>query len=377
MDDPIWIEISKSSIKHNIAVIRSLIGDKVILAPCVKSNAYGHGIVGIVKLLVKYGIDFLCVNSLIEAQKLRAVRIENPILIISSLQKLDLENALRIDARLFVYDRETATTLSKLATNYGKLANVHIKVDTGMCRQGLPMNEFEKFLDYVHKLENVKIEGVATHFATSDQVEDDSHFRKQLDNFNKIIGIIKKKNIEIPLLHCANSGAVLLHPETHFNLVRPGLSIYGYYSSKEVEDACKKKNIKLIPSLTLKTKITAIKEIPENSQIGYSCTYTTKRKTKIAVLPIGYHDGLNRKLSNNGHVLINNHKADIIGIVSMNITVVDVTNIPNVSIDDEVVIIGQQQNESITIEEIAKMARTNNYEIIARLPENIPRYYIK
>lgn len=377
MNDLIWIEISKSRIKNNTQTIRRLIGDQVLLAPCVKANAYGHGIVDMSRLLLQHGADWLCVDSIEEAEMLRERGILEPLLIMGYVQEKDLPEILRLDAKIFLYDLQTAQALSKIAQKAGKQVSVHIKVDTGMSRQGILAPEVRHFVDQVPKLQNLRLEGIATHFATSDQPGDNAHFRKQLTAFKQIFDELERERIHIPLFHCSNSAATLLYPEAHFDLVRPGLSIYGYYPSQAVRDLCAQRSIHLLPALTLKTKIAQIREIPKGSCISYGCTFITERKTKIAILPIGYYDGLDRKLSNCGYVLINGRRASILGRVCMNITIVDVTEMDDVAIEDEVVLIGRQGSEEITVEEIADSVGTINYEIITRLRETIPRYYVE
>ncbi len=376
MNDRIWIEISKSRIKNNLQTIRHLIGDQVLLAPCVKANAYGHGIVEISRLVLEYGANWLCVDSIGEAEVLREGGILQPLLIMGYVQRSELPKILKLDSKIFLYNLHTAQALSGIAQKARRSASVHIKVDTGMSRQGIPTSEVIDFVNQVRKLPNLKVEGIATHFATADNPKDKTHFQRQLASFRQIFEDLKKEEIHIPIFHCCNSAATLLYPEAHFDLVRPGLSIYGYYPSQAVRDVCAQKNIKLLPALTLKTKITQIKEIPEGSCVSYGCTFVTERKTKIAILPIGYYDGLDRKLSNCGYALINGQKAKILGRVCMNMTIVDVTEIGDAAQEDEVVLIGRQGGEEISVEEMADLVGTINYEIITRLRESISRYYV-
>lgn len=369
MQSLIEIIISKKALKHNLRVIKNLAGRKVLIAPCVKSNAYGHGILQVAKTLVSSGADWLSVESIEEAQILRKAGIKIPIQVIGYIQQKDLKKAVELSLIPFVYNKETV----KIISRYKKETNIVLKVDTGMGRQGIHPLDVVKFIKFVKKHKYINILSIATHFATSDEPENKKHFVNQKNSFKKIINELKKNNINISIYQCDNSGALLLNKDTHYNLIRPGISIYGLYPSENVKTICKKNNIFLKPSLTLKTKVAQIKVLQKGSYISYGATYITKKKTKVAIIPIGYYDGLDRKLSNKGSVLIGGKRARILGRVCMNILIVDVSNIKNIKLEDKVVVIGKQGNLEITTEEIAKQTKTINYEVITRLRESISR----
>ncbi len=377
MNNLIWIEISKSAIRHNIKVLRRLAGKNVILAPCVKANAYGHGLAGAAKAVLDSGADWVCVNSVDEGAILRAAKIKKPVLVIGFTRKKDLTRIIGLGLRATVYNYETAEILSGIARARNKKAKVHIKVDTGMSRQGVPHNEAVEFIGKVRRLPNIIIEGLLTHYACADDPEHPACFRRQLDNFKALIERLKAGQINIPYLHTANSAGTLLYKEAHFNFVRPGIAVYGYYPDKAVEVICKKKKILLKPSLTLKTKVAQVKTLPQGATVSYGCTFTAKRKTKMAVLPVGYYDGIDRKFSNRGEVFVCGKRAPILGRVCMNITVVDITNVNNVKPEEEAVIIGRQGKERITAEEVADNIGTINYEVTTRLRESIARIMVK
>lgn len=370
-----WAEVSRSALIHNIKVLRQQVGNKTILAPCVKANAYGHGILEISKMALSAGADWLCVNALFEAEILRNAGIKAPIYIMGYVLKKDLEDAIRLKCRLVVYNRETIAALGRAAKKLHAKMRVHIKVETGNNRQGISVSEIFDFVEFARKFPEIEIEGLATHFANIEDTIDPSYARFQLTNFQNALAALSVRGIKIPIPHCANSAATILFPETHFSMVRPGISVYGLWPSEEVKAVAKKRHkfISLKPVLSWKTRIAQIKEIPKGSFVGYGCTYKTKRKTRLAILPVGYYDGYDRGFSNEGHVLIRGAAAKIRGRVCMNITMADVTDIPAVRVEDPVTLLGKDGREEITAEYLADLIGTINYEITTRIHEGIPR----
>ena len=245
-----------------------------------------------------------------------------------------------------------------------------------MSRQGVKIDQALDFIKFIQGTPNLKLEGIATHYASSDEPRNIRFFNKQLKEFRALIREIKEAGIKIPIIHTSNSGATLLHPEARFNMVRPGLLVFGYFPSRYARKINLQKSGKLLPTLTLKTKVAQVKEIEKGDCVSYCCTFTAKKRTKIAVLPIGYYDGLDRRLSNAGEVLIRGERCRILGRVCMNITVVDVTKVSEVKLEDEVVIIGEQGQDEVSVEEVAKIIGTINYEVTTRLRESISRSYI-
>ncbi len=375
MEQPVWIEISQTALKRNLAVLRRQIGLKTLLAPCLKANAYGHGLVETGKIFLSNGADWLAVNSLAEAQKLRTAGITKPLLLLGYLERAELQAIPELNIRTFVFDPDWAKLLSQTAEKTGRQAIVHLKIDTGMHRQGIFPEDIPKFAKLLEDLPGLKLEGAATHFADSDNPEDQSYFQKQLRRF-----LEAKKQLEnlIPrplIFHFSKSDCCLLHPEKIFGLARPGIAAYGYYPGKAVAKICQERKIFLEPALSLKTKVAQIKKVPAGSPIGYGRSYQTGRPSRLAILPIGYSDGLDRRLSNRGKILIKEKKAPIVGRVCMNITIVDITEIKGVAPEDEAVIIGRQGRAAITPEDLAEAAGTINYEIVSRLREGIIRRY--
>lgn len=376
MKDLIWIEVSKNTIKNNLQTFRNVAGKGNLTAVAVKANAYGHGIEEVSKLLVSEGVDWLCVNSIEEAEALRKINIKKPILIMGFVQKKDLAKVVDLNTHIFLYDISTAKELSNIALRKSKKATVNIKVDTGLSRLGVLVDSVAPFARELKKLRGLNLEGVATHFATSDNGGNSGYFKKQLESFKKVADILKKEGLDALMINGSNSASAIIHGHLGFDLIRAGIAIYGYHSSEYVRNFCKRKNINFIPALSLKTKVAQVKEISRGSCVSYGCDFISKKKMKIAILPVGYYDGLDRKLGGKGFVLIKGKKAWIIGRVCMNMTIVDVSGIIDVKPKDEVVIIGNQGRNKITADDIAKISGTINYEVLARLRESIPRYYV-
>lgn len=364
-----WIEVQESALIHNLGLMRRLVGPEVVLAPCVKGNGYGHGILQASRILKQAGADWVCVSSVAEAEALRKGKVRGPILVIGFIPKEDLQKVLSLNLKIFVYNLETAVALSALARKFGKVAAVHLKLDSGMGRQGILPEDFTVFAAKMKTLPGLRIEGIATHFANADDPSDRNFFNEQLGIFSRFAPLF-------PLPHAANSAALLLNRKSHYKLVRPGLAVYGCYPSRKVRAICLKRGLKLKPALSLKTKIAQIKTVPKGGYIGYGKTFKVRRPTKIAILPIGYYDGLDRSLSGKGRVLVRGRRAAMLGRISMDITVVDVSKIPGVQLEDEVTVIGRDGKTEIAAEELAEQSQTIAYEILSRLNENLPRFYL-
>ena len=373
MNELIWIEVIKDNLIQNIQTIREVIGEKTILAACVKGNAYGHGLVPIANIFVENGVNWLCINSIEEAEQLRKAGVKVPLLILGYVQEGDLEKVFLQDVRIFVYNKDTLNILSRLSQVHKKTAIVHLKIDTGMSRQGILPNDIVSFLSNIITLPGIIVEGIATHFATADNGKEDIMFHKQLQVFELI-----KKEVAIAfptktfLFHASNSAAILIHPEAKYDLVRPGSALYGYYPSQIVELISKQSNIFLKPALRLKSKIAQIKTVPKGSCVSYGCTFITKRRTKLALVPVGYADGLKRDLSNDWEVIIGGRRSEVCGRICMGMFLVDITHIPNIKLEDEVIILGETNTVSVMKQKLDSVEG----EILTGLRESIRRYYI-
>jgi alanine racemase len=363
---PTWAEINLKNLAHNFRQIKRLLQTKTKVMVCVKADAYGHGLIPVAKKLISCGVDYLGVASIDEGIKLREADIKIPVLILSLVLKKDILPLFKYDLIPTVCTDELAFTLNNLAKKLGKPLKIHIKVDTGMGRIGILYKDASAFIKKVHKLKFIRIEGISTHLACADI---NSKFTlHQIEVFNHIIKKLNQQGIQIPLVHAANSLGVINYPVSHFNLVRPGLVIYGLYPKEGLK-------INLKPVLSLKTRIIYFKRVPAGWGISYGHTYITKRNNTIVTLPIGYGDGYPRNLSNLAPVLIKGKRFKVTGRVCMDQIMVDVGKFA-VKIGDEVVLIGAQGKNKITAEELACLSDTIPYEIVCSLGNRIPRVYI-
>jgi alanine racemase len=363
---PTWAEVNLDNLTHNFQQIKNLLSPKVKIMVCVKADAYGHGLIPVSKRLVSWGVDYLGVASIDEGIKLRQGRINAPVLILGLILKKDIDPVFRYRLTTTVCDEELASTLNKRAKVLGRSVNVHIKVDTGMGRIGVLPQDAVKLVKKIHNLKSINIEGVFTHLAVADLNRDFTLY--QIDLLNRLVQKLKGEGIYIPLVHAANSMGVIGYKNSHFNMVRPGLVIYGLYPRKGLK-------IKLKPVLSLKTKIIFVKRLPAGHGVSYGHDYVTKDTTTIVTLPIGYGDGYPRNLSNRAPVLIGGRVFKISGRICMDQIMVDVGD-RRVRIGDEVVLIGHQGKNKITAEELACLCGTIPYEIVCGLGSRVPRLYV-
>lgn len=377
-----WVEVDKKALLKNVELFRGLIGQKTILAPCVKANAYGHGMIETAKIALASGAGWLNVNAIFEAKELRKAGIKSPIYIMGYVMKKDLIEVVRLNCRLVVYNRETVLGLAQATKKLSKKAKIHLKIETGNNRQGILAEDLLDFVLYAKKFPQIEIEGISTHFANIEDIRLGEKLSgypfSQLENFKTAIADLKNAGINIPIRHCANSAATMLFPETHFDMVRPGIAFYGLWPSMGAKIAFQKmhKGKKLEPVLSWRTRIAQIKEIKKGSYIGYGCTYCARKNMKIAILPVGYYDGFDRGFSNKGYVLIRGKHAKICGRVCMNIIMVDVTDIPNARVENTATLIGRDGREEITADYLAELIGTINYEITTRINEKILRIVV-
>lgn len=369
-----WIEISKKNLVHNLRQFDAILGRSVRLMAVVKSNAYGHGLIAAARIFTKAlrGREvWLGVDSVFEGAELREAGIQAPILVLGYTPDEDLFLAFKHELRLTVYNKETILKLSKFKKNL----KVHIKLDTGTTRQGVGDSEILDFVKFVKKFPKLEIEGLSTHYANIEDTTDHAFAAQQLKRFIAAVGVLEKAGFKIPIKHTASSAAAILFPETHFNMARIGISLYGYWSSGEARVSASKKDKKLVlkPALVWKTVVAQVRNVPAGTPISYGLTEKTGRDGKIAVLPVGYFDGYDRGLSSVGEVLINGHRAKVMGRVCMNMIMVDATDCGPVDPGEEAVLLGRQGGEEITAEEVARKLNTINYEVVTRINPLIKR----
>ncbi len=374
-----WLEIDAQALKANLRQFRKLVGPQVLLAPVVKANAYGHGMAEISTLALEAGADWLVVESSTEGELLRALGLRCPILLLGNVQLSDLAKVVESDLRLTVFNLETLEALAAESARLKREVRVHLKVETGMNRRGMVLGLLPEALSRLQRADYMLLEGLCSHLAAADEPDHPSHARAQVENFRIAVAEVEKRGIHVPIKHLLNSAGTLLLKEAHYDMVRVGISTYGLWPSDQTRHACLKEAIGpegLTPVLTWKTKVVQVKKIPAGSHIGYGRTFRTSRTTQLAALPVGYSDGYDRKLSNKGSVLIRGKRAPVVGRVSMNVTMVDVTDIPGVSLEDEVVLLGRQGQGEITADDLAGLLETINYEVVTRINWSLPRVIV-
>lgn len=354
--------IDLNALSNNLAFVKSTVGKinaKNRIIAIVKADAYGHGAIEVSKKLERDGVDFLGVAFYEEAKALREAGIKSPILL---LFDREIEGVIRHNLIPVVFDKNHAKELSRYAKKVGKTIPLHIKVDTGMGRLGLHGDILEQ-IGEIAKLPNIKIEGIMSHLSMA---EEQSWSMEQIERLKNLRKSISSLGLS-PMYHISNSEGIFLK-EALFDAVRPGIILYGYLLSKNLEA--------IIPCMTVKTKILDIRKLPKNTPISYGKTFITKRESLIGVIPIGYADGFFRSLSNKGFMIIKGKRAPIVGTVCMDITMVDLSDIPEAKVGDEVIVIGGQGKERITAKEIAEWANTIPYEILTSLGSKAKRKYI-
>ena len=379
MDTPIvWAEVDLKAIAHNVQALKKITNPEARLMAVVKADAYGHGVLQVTRQALASGADVLAVARLNEAIQLRKAGFGVPILIFGFTPPKHADKLIEFDLTQTVWSFKTAEALSAASAS-GKPIKIHLKVDTGMGRLGLLSDYFRnaslektaiREVESIASLAGLELEGIYTHFAAADSA-DKSYAKKQFEIFLDFLEELRKAGLTIPVRHAANSAAIIDMPETHLDCVRPGISLYGLYPSDEVD----KSRILLKPAMSLKARIVHLKQVPAGFKVSYSMTHETSKPTTIASVPVGYADGFNRLLSNQGHMLVGGCRAPIVGRVCMDQTMLDVGHVPDVKLEDEVVIFGKQQDEAITVDEVAASLNTINYEIVSSLTARIPKVY--
>jgi len=365
---PTWVEVDLKAVRSNYRVLKSGLSPGTKMMVAVKANAYGHGIVEVSKTLIDCGVDYLGVASIDEAITLRAHGISTPVLNLGAFLKNDVEALIKNDITSTIVDWQAAMSLDSCARKLKKKAKIHIKIDTGMGRLGVWHDEADEFVLKACCLKGLSLEGIYTHFPSADS--DESFTRSQIAAFCSLVKKLTIKGVDIPLKHSANSAAVLGFKDAHFNLVRPGLSIYGLHPNDELLG-----KINLSPVLSFKTRVVYLKSAVRGRSISYGRTYFTKKDTKIATLPVGYGDGYNRLLSNKARILLNGNFYPVVGRICMDQTMVDVGG-TGVKVGDEVVLVGSQKGKRIFVEDIARICRTIPYEVVCWISPRVPRVYL-
>lgn len=377
-------EVDLKAIAHNIKELRRITHPDARLMGVVKANGYGHGAIEVARCALQNGAEVLGVARIEEGIQIREAGIEVPILIFGYTLPALTVDLLEYNLTQTVYSFASAQALSQAAASLKKKIKIHLKVDTGMGRLGLLPQNFHRdnsaAIDAhaieeslaIAGLDGFELEGIFTHFATADSA-DKRYAENQLDLFMNFLNRLRKAGLEPPVRHAANSAALIDLPQSHLDMVRPGIASYGLYPSDEVN----KERVALKPAMALKARIIHLKKVPAGFKVSYGSTYQTRKATTIATIPVGYADGLNRLLSSSGQMLVQGQRAPIIGRVCMDLTMLDVGHIDNVQMGDEVVIFGQQGSDTITVDEIAASLNTINYEIVSTITARVPRVYLR
>jgi alanine racemase len=363
-----YAKINLDYICENVKALQSKLKENTGSIAVIKTDGYGHGAVPIAKVLSDI-VDRYAVATVFEANNLIEHGIKNPIILLGYTQEATYDLAINKEIRMVVYDYDMAEKMNEHAGKLGKKAIVNIALDTGMSRIGfLPTRESVEVIEKIYKLENVVLEGIFTHFAKADEYDKNSA-KKQFDEYEAFVEKLEERGISIPIKHCANSAAIMELPYTSLNMSRLGIAIYGLYPSDEVS-----REVKLKQAMSLHSHVIYVKEIEKGAGISYGHTFIADRKMKIATIPLGYGDGYFRNLSNKGVVLIKGKRVPIVGRVCMDQFMVDVTGM-DVAIGDEVTLLGQDGEEYLSVDEIAKLAGTFNYELVCDLGKRVPRVY--
>lgn len=374
-----WSEIDLNAVEYNFRNIKNKLSENTKILCVLKADAYGHGAEFLVKEYEKLGADWYGVSNIDEAVQLRNAGAKKPILIFGYTNPEMVETLYKYDISQAVFSLQYAQKLSEICEKTSSKIKIHIKVDTGMSRIGFfcqseeSINNSAKEIKQLKNLKNLEIEGIFTHFSVSDDMTNNTEYTiKQYNNFCSIIKKIENEGMKIPIKHCCNSGGIISCPGMHMDMVRAGVILYGLYPSEEVKD-----KIDLKPVMQLKTVVSQVKEIPENTSVSYGRTFVSNKKMKIASVSIGYADGYSLKFSNTAELLIHGKRAKIVGRVCMDQLMIDITDIEDVKEGDEVTIFGTDNPQSISVDELAKIAGTINYEIVCLIGKRVPRIYIK
>lgn len=375
---PTWAEVSLTTLRQNFRAVQRYIGNEVMICAVVKADAYGHGAVECSRVLEDEGARWFGVTSLDEAIPLREAGARGHILLMTGFWRGEEEEIVRLRLTPTVWELEQIAVLEKAAASLGVRQPVHLKIDTGMGRLGVAPQDLPGICSALRSSPHLIVEGLSTHLASS-EVLDAPSADQQLTSFEAVRRSLKKEGFDPPLIHAANTSAVISRRESWNTMVRPGVALYGYYlpferAGREVSGTGLRLGVK--PVLTWKTRILSLRDVRANQALGYGGIYVTKAPARIAVLPVGYADGFNRALSSRGRVIIREHYAPIVGRISMDLTLVDVTGLPGVAVGDETILLGACDELTVDAREHAALADTVVYEILCGISKRVPRRYI-
>lgn len=369
---PTWAEIDLNALSDNLRVIRESVGHDVKVMAAVKADAYGHGAVPCALRLEAEGVDWFGVALPEEGIELRAAGITRPILCLGGFWDGQQNACLQQNLTPVVYRLDLIESFDRAARDAGVVADVHVKVDTGMGRLGVRSDDLLQFCEALARFQHLRIDGLMTHLAAADDPAQD-FTKAQLERFELAVKTFRECGFAPTYIHAENSAAAFAYPQARGNMVRPGGTLYGF--SRDVLPAQIESPL-LRPVMSLRSRIMLLKNVGKGEKLGYGCSFETRRESLIATIPIGYDDGYRRALSNRGRVIVRGQFAPVVGRVSMDLTLIDVTEVPGVSLDDQVTLLGRDGDRSITAEEVAETAGTISYEITCGISSRVPRIYV-
>ena len=370
---PTWAEVDLDALSANFHIVKDRVGPNAKVMAVVKANAYGHGAVECARRFEEEGADWFGVALPEEGVELRAAGISKPILCLAGFWEGQANLCLQQELVPVAYRIDRIEALDRAARERGVVADVHVKIDTGMGRLGVRFDELGDFINSLKKFEHIRLDGLMTHFAAADEPSCGPLTHDQVDRFEDAVTAFRANGFEPTYRHLANSAATFAQPSAWGNMVRPGGVLYGLW--RDIL-APADRNQKFQPVMSLHSRIAFLKWVPAGETVGYGCTFEASRKTLVATIPVGYDDGYMRALSNRGHAIIRGIYSTVIGRISMDLTLVDVTDILGVQLEDEVVLMGQEAGLSVTAEDLAKTAGTLSYEVTCGIGERVPRVYV-
>lgn len=369
---PTWVELNLEALAANFQLVKTRVDPSVQVMGVVKANAYGHGAVECARRLESEGADWFGVALPEEGIELRQAGITKPILCLAGFWGEQANACLQQQLTPVAYRLDIIEAFDRAAREHGVVADVHVKVDTGMGRLGVRFDQAAEFASALKKFQNIRVDGIMTHFAAADEPSCGSLTHDQIDRFHHAVGSFREAGFAPTFRHLANSAAIFGQPAAHGNMIRPGGVLYGLW--RDIL-APADRDVALRPVMSLHSRITLLKWVPQGETVGYGCTFEAARKTLVATIPIGYDDGYRRALSNRGHAIIRGVYATVIGRISMDLTLIDVTNVPGVEVDDEVILMGATGDFNVSAEDLAKTAGTLSYEVTCGIGARVPRVY--
>lgn len=367
---PAWVEVNLDAMKWNLDRVRDLLGPGTGVLLVVKADAYGHGAVRVARFAEREGVEMLGVATADEGKELRSAGIRTPILILSPVLPEELEAVLEHDLAVNASSLEFAETASRTARKLGRRCIVHVEVDTGMGRAGVHAGEAPETIRRIAALDGLDVEGIFTHFPASDL--DAPFTRDQIDRFSGIVDDLAADGIRFRWVHAANSGGVMEFPSSHFNLVRPGLVVYGLVPSTGLDG-----RLDVHPTMSFRSRVVLVREMPAGASVSYGRTWIAERPFRMGIVPVGYGHGLGHRLSNNGSFLFRGERVPVIGRVTMDMTMIDLSAFPDAAAGEEIVIFGRQGEQAISADELAELIGTINYEILCGISKRVARVYLQ